>query len=95
MPWARVASTCAIPINLIMSKAETTMVRDLDLVKPTVIRPKQSSVFGWGSVSIKVAIKKTCAGLCDHGYCSSAFCRVSDCRVSDGFHAKRSGKRSF
>ena len=27
-----VASTCAMPINPIMSKGETTMVRDLDLV---------------------------------------------------------------
>ena len=35
-------------------------------------------------------IKKTCAGLCDHGYCGSA-----SCRVRDGFHAKRSGKGLF
>ena len=33
-----------------------------------------------------MAIKKPCAGLCNHGYCSSA-----SCRVSDGFYAKRSG----
>jgi len=37
-----------------------------------------------------VAVKKPCAGLCNHGYSSSA-----SCRVSDGFYAKRSGKGLF
>ena len=69
-----------------MSKGETTMVRDLDVVNPTVIRPQAIfCVFGWGSVSIKVAIKKICAGLCNRGCCSAS------CRVGDGLHAKRSG----
>ena len=34
-----------------MSKGETTMVRDLDLVNSTVIRPKQSSVSSVGDPS--------------------------------------------
>ena len=58
-----------MPISSTMSRGETTMVSDLDLVNPTVIRPKQFSMSSVGSVSIKVAIKKSCAGLSNHGYC--------------------------
>ena len=53
MPYANVASTCAIPINPIMSSGETIMVRDLDLVNPTVMRPRQSSVSSVGEPSGK------------------------------------------
>ena len=38
-------------ISPIMSRGETTMVSDLDLVNPTVIRPKQSSVSSVGDPS--------------------------------------------
>ena len=48
MPYASVASTCAMPISPIMSSGETTRVRDLDLVCPTVMRPRQSSVSSVG-----------------------------------------------
>ena len=70
---------------------QTKMPHRTDLLKPTVIRPKQSSVSSVGDPSgIKVAIKEPCAGLCDPGDCSSA-----SCRVSGGFHTKRSGKGLF
>ena len=52
MPYANVASTCAIPINPIMSSGETIM-RDLDLVNPTVMRSMQSSVSSVGEPSGK------------------------------------------
>ena len=48
MPYASVAKTCAIPIIPTMSRGETMIVRDLDLVKPTVMRPRQSSVSSVG-----------------------------------------------
>ena len=51
IPQANVARTCAMPINPIMSRGETTMVSDFDLVNPTVMRPKQSSVSSVGDPS--------------------------------------------
>ena len=39
-----------MPINPIMSRGETTMVSDFDLVNPTM-RPKQSSVSSVGDPS--------------------------------------------
>ena len=58
-----------MPISSIMSRGETTMVSDLDLVNPTVIRPKQSSMSSVGIRQHKSGIKKSCAGLSNHGYC--------------------------
>ena len=56
------------------------MVRDLDLVNPTVMRPRQSSVSSVGEPSGK---NRPLRRLSDHSYCSSA-----PCRVSNGLHSK-------
>ena len=76
MPYANVPSTCAIPINPIMSSGETIMVRDLDLVNLTVM-------ISGGAIWQKSSIEEARARLSDHSYCSNA-----PCRVSNGFHSK-------
>ena len=51
IPYAMVATTCAIPMRPSMSSGDTRMVSDLERVKPTVMRPEQSSVSSVGDLS--------------------------------------------
>ena len=51
MPYAIVATTCAMPMRPSMSSGDTSMVSDLERVNPTVMRPKQSSVSSVGDLS--------------------------------------------
>ena len=49
--WLAMARGGAKPMRPIMSNGETTRVSDLDLVSPTVMRPRQSSVSSVGEPS--------------------------------------------
>ena len=51
MPYAIVATTCAMLMSPSMSSGDTRIVRDLERVSPTVVRPRQSSVFLVGDLS--------------------------------------------
>ena len=46
-----VATTCAVPMSPSMSRGDTRIVSDLERIRPTVVRPKQSSVSSVGDLS--------------------------------------------